>query len=153
MVASGTHVSDVFLGFLSAVAFATILAVVSGLALAGASAISHDLYARVIKKGTASEAAEIRVSKIATICLGFVAIILGILLFQDICVVPMMTLVPALAAPGAGQALTILLAPRFEDLPEFLAAHEVEVVCSLPHYRKPSTDRQRGEGLQGAVSS
>ncbi|MGB4065920.1 MAG: cation acetate symporter [Azonexus sp.] len=70
---------DMLLGFLAAVAFATILAVVSGLALAGASAISHDLYARVIKKGTASEASEIRVSKIATICLGFVAIILGIL--------------------------------------------------------------------------
>jgi cation/acetate symporter len=48
---------DIFLGFLSAVAFATILAVVSGLALAGASAISHDLYARVIKKGTATSAA------------------------------------------------------------------------------------------------
>ena len=70
---------NMLLGFLAAVAFATILAVVSGLALAGASAISHDLYARVIKKGTATEAAEIRVSRIATICLGFVAIILGIL--------------------------------------------------------------------------
>jgi cation/acetate symporter len=70
---------NMLLGFLAAVAFATILAVVSGLALAGASAISHDIYARVIKKGTASEAAEIRVSKIATICLGFVAIVLGIL--------------------------------------------------------------------------
>ena len=70
---------NMLLGFLAAVAFATILAVVSGLALAGASAISHDLYARVIKKGQATEAAEIRVSRIATICLGFVAIILGIL--------------------------------------------------------------------------
>ncbi|MEY2632659.1 MAG: hypothetical protein RIR00_1313 [Pseudomonadota bacterium] len=70
---------NMLLGFLAAVAFATILAVVSGLALAGASAISHDLYARVIMKGQASEASEIRVSKIATICLGFVAIILGIL--------------------------------------------------------------------------
>ncbi len=70
---------DMLLGFLAAVAFATILAVVSGLALAGASAISHDLYARVIMKGTASEASEIRVSKIATICLGAVAIVLGIL--------------------------------------------------------------------------
>jgi cation/acetate symporter len=70
---------NMLLGFLAAVAFATILAVVSGLALAGASAISHDIYARVIRKGTATEAAEIRVSKIATICLGFVAIGLGIL--------------------------------------------------------------------------
>ena len=70
---------NMLLGFLAAVAFATILAVVSGLALAGASAISHDLYARVIMKGQASEASEIRVSKIATICLGAVAIVLGIL--------------------------------------------------------------------------
>jgi cation/acetate symporter len=70
---------NMLLGFLAAVAFATILAVVSGLALAGASAISHDLYARVIKKGKATDAAEIRVSRIATICLGFVAIALGIL--------------------------------------------------------------------------
>jgi cation/acetate symporter len=70
---------NLLLGFLAAVAFATILAVVSGLALAGASAISHDLYSRVIMKGQASEANEMRVSKIATICLGIVAITLGIL--------------------------------------------------------------------------
>jgi cation/acetate symporter len=70
---------NVFLGFLSAVAFATILAVVSGLALAGASAISHDLYARVIKKGTATGAQEMRVTKFATVGIGCVAIILGIL--------------------------------------------------------------------------
>ena len=43
--------------------------------------------------------------------------------------------------------LTILLAPRYADLPAFLARHEVEVVCSLPHYRALSTDRQRGEGV------
>jgi cation/acetate symporter len=70
---------NLLLGFLAAVAFATILAVVSGLALAGASAVSHDLYARVIKKGQASEASEMRVSKMATIVLGLVAIVLGIL--------------------------------------------------------------------------
>ncbi len=70
---------NLFLGFLSAVAFATILAVVSGLALAGASAISHDLYATVLKKGTASEKDEMRVTRIATVGLGLVAIGLGIL--------------------------------------------------------------------------
>ena len=43
--------------------------------------------------------------------------------------------------------LTILLAPRYEHLPEFLARHRVEVVCSLPHYRKLNCDRQRGEGV------
>ena len=68
---------NLLLGFLSAVAFATILAVVAGLALAGASAISHDLYARVIMKGKASESSEIRVSKMATLGLGVVAVLLG----------------------------------------------------------------------------
>ena len=69
---------DFFLGFISAVAFATILAVVSGLTLAGASAISHDLYASVIKKGKADGMAEMKVSKMATIALGIIAIIMGI---------------------------------------------------------------------------
>ncbi len=69
---------DFFLGFISAVAFATILAVVSGLTLAGASAISHDLYASVFKKGQVDGLKEMRVSKIATVVLGIVAIIMGI---------------------------------------------------------------------------
>ena len=69
---------NMLLGFLAAVAFATILAVVSGLALAGASAISHDLYALVIKKGQVSEEKEIKVSKIASFAIGLVAVILGI---------------------------------------------------------------------------
>jgi cation/acetate symporter len=69
---------NVFLGFISAVAFATILAVVAGLTLSGASAVSHDLYATVIKKGKSDSAAELRVSKITTICLGVVAVVLGI---------------------------------------------------------------------------
>jgi len=73
-----------FLGFISAVAFATILAVVSGLTLAGASAISHDLYANVFNKsGEVDEAKEMRVSKIATVGLGILAIILGIAFEQQ----------------------------------------------------------------------
>ena len=69
---------NVLLGFISAVAFATILAVVSGLTLAGATAVSHDLYARVIARGRTTEGREVRVSKAATIVLGIVAILLGI---------------------------------------------------------------------------
>lgn len=69
---------DLFLGFISAVAFATILAVVSGLTLAGASAISHDLYANVFAKGKANEIVEMKISKYSTIGLGILAIILGI---------------------------------------------------------------------------
>jgi len=74
---------DFFLGFISAVAFATILAVVSGLTLAGASAISHDLYASVFKKGKADGQAEMRVSKMATVGLGIVAILMGIAFEQQ----------------------------------------------------------------------
>lgn len=69
---------NLFYGFISAVAFATILAVVAGLTLAGASAVSHDLYASVIAKGRVSERDEIRVSKIATVVIGIVSIFLGI---------------------------------------------------------------------------
>lgn len=70
---------NIFLGFISAVAFATILAVVSGLTLAGASAVSHDLYASVIKRGQVNEVQEMRISKLATVILGLVAIGLGII--------------------------------------------------------------------------
>ncbi len=69
---------DVFFGFISAVAFATILAVVAGLTLSGASAVSHDLYATVFKKGNADSASELRVSRITTIALGIIAVGLGI---------------------------------------------------------------------------
>ena len=69
---------DLFFGFISAVAFATILAVVAGLTLSGASAVSHDLYASVIKKGKANEKDEMRVSKLTTLTLGVIAIVLGL---------------------------------------------------------------------------
>lgn len=81
---AAVHLADavggsLFLGFISAVAFATILAVVAGLTLAGASAVSHDLYASVFKGGKANEKDELRVSKMTTVALGVVAIVLGIL--------------------------------------------------------------------------
>lgn len=67
-----------FLGFISAVAFATILAVVAGLTLAGASALAHDLYTNVIKKGHATEAEQMRVARISTLAIGALSILLGI---------------------------------------------------------------------------
>ena len=69
---------NVFYGFISAVAFATILAVVAGLTLSGASAVSHDLYATVFKHGNADSASELKVSRITTLALGVVAVLLGI---------------------------------------------------------------------------
>jgi len=69
---------NIFFGFISAVAFATILAVVAGLTLSGASAVSHDLYATVFKKGKADSASELKVSRLTTVALGVVAVALGI---------------------------------------------------------------------------
>jgi cation/acetate symporter len=88
---------DLMLGFVSAVAFATILAVVAGLTLAGASAISHDLYASVLRKGAVDEAREVRISKIATLVIGLLAILLGIA-FKAQNVAYMIALVVGIAA-------------------------------------------------------
>ncbi|WP_368644091.1 cation acetate symporter [Castellaniella ginsengisoli] len=80
---AAVHLADavggnVFLGFMSAVAFATILAVVAGLTLSGTSAVSHDLFATLVKKGQATREQEMRVAKITTVVLGIVAVVLGI---------------------------------------------------------------------------
>ena len=88
---------DYFLGFISSVAFATILAVVSGLALSGASAVSHDLYAIVVKKGKHNSASELKVFRFTTICLGIIAIVLGII-FEKQNIAFMVSLAFAVAA-------------------------------------------------------
>jgi cation/acetate symporter len=88
---------NVFLGFISAVAFATILAVVAGLTLSGASAVSHDLYATVFKKGAATSENELRVSRITTVCLGIIAVVLGIV-FEKQNIAFMVSLAFAIAA-------------------------------------------------------
>ena len=88
---------DVFYGFISAVAFATILAVVAGLTLSGASAVSHDLYSTVFKAGKADSASELRVSRITTVALGIVAVALGIL-FERQNIAFMVSLAFAIAA-------------------------------------------------------
>ena len=95
-----------FLGFLTAVAFATILAVVAGLTLAGASAISHDLYAGVFKGGQTDEQSEVRVAKIATIALGVIAIVMGFL-FKGVNVAFMVGLAFAVAASANFPALLL----------------------------------------------
>ena len=88
---------DIFLGFISSVAFATILAVVAGLTLSGASAVSHDLYATVFKKGQADSASELKVSRWTTIGLGVVAVLLGIV-FEKQNIAFMVSLAFAVAA-------------------------------------------------------
>ncbi len=93
-----------FLGFLSAVAFATILAVVAGLTLAGASAISHDLYVGVFKRDDHTEKDEVKVARIATVVLGVLAVLLG-LLFESVNVAFMVGLAFAVAASANFPAL------------------------------------------------
>jgi cation/acetate symporter len=86
-----------FLGFIAAVAFATILAVVAGLTLAGASALSHDIFTHAIRRGAASEYEQIRVARLATVAFGVLAVGLGIL-FKDQNVAFMVGLAFAVAA-------------------------------------------------------
>ena len=69
-----------FFGFIAAVAFATILAVVAGLTLAGAAALSHDVWVNVVRHGEAPEREQLRVARIATFVMGGLAIVLGIAL-------------------------------------------------------------------------
>ncbi|MCE7796243.1 cation acetate symporter [Sphingobium sufflavum] len=99
---------DAFLGFISAVAFATILAVVAGLTLSGASAVSHDLYATLFKKGQANSADELRVSRLTTLALGALAVVLG-LVFEKQNVAFMVSLAFALAASGNFPVLVMSL--------------------------------------------
>jgi cation/acetate symporter len=97
-----------FLGFIAAVAFATILAVVAGLALAGASALSHDLWVNVVKRGVASGTEELKVARIATVVLGVAAVMLGIT-FKGQNVAFMVSLAFAIAASGNFPALLMAI--------------------------------------------
>jgi len=94
------------LGFIAAVAFATILAVVAGLTLAGASTFSHDIYVSVIRKGHATEAEQVRTARLATLVFGVVAVLLGIL-FKGQNVAFMVGLAFAIAASANFPALLL----------------------------------------------
>ena len=74
----GSTGGAVLLALISAVAFATILAVVAGLTLTSASSVAHDLYANVVKKGAVTEKEEVRVARIAAFVIGSIAIALAI---------------------------------------------------------------------------
>jgi cation/acetate symporter len=95
-----------FLGFIAAVAFATILAVVAGLTLSGAAALSHDLWVNVVHKGAADTAEELRVARAATLLLGVLAVVLGIT-FKGQNVAFMVSLAFAIAASGNFPALVL----------------------------------------------
>src|SRR3954463_11078736 len=95
-----------FLGFIAAVAFATILAVVAGLTLSGAAALSHDLWVNAMHRGEADSREELRVARGATVILGIIAIVLGIT-FKGQNVAYMVSLAFAIAASGNFPALLL----------------------------------------------
>jgi cation/acetate symporter len=97
-----------FLGFIAAVAFATILAVVAGLTLSGAAALSHDLWVNVVRGGHASPAEQLKVARLATIGLGVVAVVLGIT-FKGQNVAFMVGLAFAIAASANFPALVLAI--------------------------------------------
>jgi cation/acetate symporter len=88
---------EVLMGFISAVAFMTLLAAVAALVLAGAAAASHDLYAIVFRKGKTEAASELRVAHLAVLCLGLTAVLLGIAC-EDLNIAVMVSLAFAIAA-------------------------------------------------------
>ena len=102
---------SLLLGFLAAVTFATIVAVVAGLALAGAAAISHDLYANVFARGRATEKQQLRISRLSTVVLGVLAILLGIV-FENQNVAFMVGLAFAIAASANFPVLVLSIAWR-----------------------------------------
>lgn len=104
---------DVLLGFVSAVAFATILAVVSGLTISAAATIAHDLYAKSIKQGRASEKSELLVSRCAVIAIGMLAILFGIA-FEHHNVIFITNM--ALAVAGSANAPILLLSMYWRGL-------------------------------------
>jgi cation/acetate symporter len=97
-----------FLGFIAAVAFATILAVVAGLTLSGAAALSHDLWVNVVRRGHADAGEQLRVARIATLALGVIAVTLGIT-FKGQNVAFMVSLAFAIAASANFPALVLAI--------------------------------------------
>jgi cation/acetate symporter len=97
-----------FLGFICAVAFATILAVVAGLTLSGAAALSHDLWVSVVRRGHPHQGEELKVARVATLLLGILAVGLGIT-FKGQNVAYMVSLAFAIAASGNFPALALAI--------------------------------------------
>jgi cation/acetate symporter len=119
-----------FLGFISAVAFATILAVVAGLTLSGAAALSHDLWVHVVRRGSGDADEELMVARIATVGLGVLAVGLGIA-FKGQNVAFMVALAFAIAASANFPALVLAIFWRGFTTNGAVASIAVGVVGAL----------------------
>jgi cation/acetate symporter len=119
-----------FLGFIAAVAFATILAVVAGLTLSGAAALSHDLWVNVARGGHATPGEQLRVARVATVILGVVAVLLGIT-FKGQNVAYMVSLAFAIAASATFPALVLSIFWRRSTTPGVVASMALGTISSL----------------------
>jgi cation/acetate symporter len=119
-----------FLGFISAVAFATILAVVAGLTLSGAAALSHDLWVHVVRRGDAPEKEQLYIARIATILLAILAIVLGIV-FKGQNVAFMVGLAFAIAASANFPALLLSITWRRFSTAGAVASMAVGTVSAI----------------------
>ena len=119
-----------FLGFIAAVAFATILAVVAGLTLSGAAALSHDIWVSVVKQGRADPSDQLKVARIATLCLGAIAVGLGIT-FKGQNVAFMVSLAFAIAASANFPALVLTVFWRRTTGSGVVASMVVGTVATL----------------------
>jgi cation/acetate symporter len=99
---------ELFMGFIAAVAFATILAVVAGLTLSVAATVSHDFYASVLRRGRSNEIEELRVSRVAATLLGILGVGLAIL-FEGQNVAVLATLPLAIAASSCFPVLLLVM--------------------------------------------
>jgi cation/acetate symporter len=119
-----------FLGFIAAVAFATILAVVAGLTLSGAAALSHDLWVNVARHGEASPHEQLRVARLATVVLGVVAVLLGIT-FKGQNVAYMVSLAFAIAASANFPALVLSIFWRRATTAGIVSSMAVGTISTL----------------------
>src|SRR5688572_25925725 len=108
----GTFGGDLFLAFIAGVAFATILAVVAGLVLSASSAVSHDIWSNIVRKGKDSEHEEVLVARIAAFAIGVIAIIIAVIGGSGLNVSFMVGLAFAVAASANFPALLLALSWR-----------------------------------------
>jgi cation/acetate symporter len=108
----GTTGGDLFLAVISAVAFATILAVVAGLVISASGAVAHDVWSNIVRKGRDSEREEVHVARIAAFSIGAIAIVIAILGGEGLNVSFMVGLAFAVAASANFPALLLALTWR-----------------------------------------
>ncbi len=128
---AGTFGGDVFLAAISAVAFATILAVVAGLVMAASGAVAHDVYSNVIRRGDVSEDDEVRVARLGAVAVAGVAIVLAILAGKGFNIQFLVSLTFAVAASANFPALLLALTWRRFNTTGALVGVGVGLISSI----------------------